>query len=95
MARGDQTLWDKIWRDSKGNIAIWQWPNKWLTGWAITTVISLLFNGTLADIFSWVAMALLLIWSLLELTKGDSYFRRALGLVVLLFTIASIIKGLH
>jgi hypothetical protein len=95
MARDDQALWDRIWRDRKGNIAIWQWPNKWLTGWAIATVVSLLFNGTLADIFSWIAMALLLIWSLLELTKGDSYFRRGLGLVVLIFTIASIIKGLH
>ena len=94
MARQQQDLWDRIWRDREGHIVIWQWPNVWLIGWAVLTVISLLLNGTPASVVSWIATVLLGIWSLLELTRGVNYFRRVLGLVVLIFVIASVVNGL-
>jgi hypothetical protein len=87
-------LWDKFWRDDKGRVVIWQFPNAWLIGWAVLTCISLFFSGKTADVFSWAASASLIVWSILEVTKGVNYFRRALGLLVLIFAIASLIKSI-
>jgi hypothetical protein len=89
-----QDLWDRTWKDRRGRVVIWQTPNAWLIGWAVLTVVSLLLNGTLSMILSWTATGVLGIWSFLEVTKGVNYFRRALGLAVLLFVLASILKGL-
>jgi hypothetical protein len=88
-----QDLWDRIWRDENGKIVIWQRPNLWLIGWAVLTTISLFISGRGADIFSWLAEISLIIWSLLEITKGANYFRRVLGLLVLIFAVMSLIKN--
>jgi hypothetical protein len=89
-------LWHKTWRDrnGRGKVVIWQNPNPWLIGWAVLTVISLLFAGRTSDVFSWAAHAALIIWSLLEIFKGVNYFRRALGLLVLIFAIMSLLQNL-
>jgi hypothetical protein len=91
-----QDLWNKVWReqDGRGGVVIWQNPNPFLIAWAILTVISLLFGGTLSDIISWAAHAALIIWALLEIFKGVNYFRRGLGVVVLLFAIMSLMQNL-
>lgn len=86
-------VWDKIWRDRRGHIVIWQMPNAWLFGWAGLTTVSLFFNGTVANVLSTIASASLVVWSLLEIFKGVNYFRRALGLVVLIMAFASLIKS--
>jgi hypothetical protein len=65
-----------------------------LIGWAVLTVISLLFSGRVSDVFSWAAHAALIIWALLELFKGVNYFRRGLGLVILIFAIMSLLQNL-
>jgi len=88
-----QDLWDKTWKDRDGHVVIWQTPNAWLIGWAVLTVVSLLVNGRSADVLSGLASASLIVWALLEVFKGDSYFRRALGVVVLIFAVASLIKS--
>lgn len=91
-------LWSKTWRDKggRGRIVIWQNPNAFLIGWAVLTVISLFFGGRslVADIFSWAAHASLIIWSLLEIFKGVNYFRRFLGVLVLVFAIMSLIQNI-
>lgn len=92
--RDRRDLWDKTWKDKTGRYTLWQTPNVWLMGWVVFTVLSLLFNGTVSDVFFWLASAGLLTWSFLEITRGVNYFRRALGLLVLYFTIMTIIKGL-
>ncbi len=89
-----QNIWDKTWRDSRGRIVIWQMPNQWLLGWAGMTVLSLLFSGRVADIFSWIASASLITWAFFEISQGVNYFRRIFGLVILVFSIASVIKSL-
>lgn len=85
--------WNKIWRDKHGRIVIWQTPNVPLIVWAILTFLSLLVNGGLANAFYWLGSAALIIWSLLELFKGVNYFRRALGLLVLIMAVISVIKN--
>lgn len=87
-------IWDKTWRDRRGNVVIWQMPNAYLIAWAVLTVISLIFSGRVSDLISWMASAALIIWSLLEIFKGMNYFRRALGLLVLIYAVASLIKSL-
>ncbi len=89
-----QDIWDRTWKDKNGHIVIWQTPNAWLIGWAVLTVLSLLVNGRTADIFSVIGSVSLIAWASLEVFKGVDYFRRALGLVVLIFSIASLIKSL-
>jgi hypothetical protein len=92
--RDQRSLWDKIWRDRRGRIVLWQTPNPWLIGWLVLTFISLLFTGRRADIFSWLGSVSLIVWSLLEVFKGVNYFRRALGLLVLVMSVMSFIHNL-
>lgn len=87
-----QDLWDRIWKDSSGRVVIWQMPNWWLIGWATATTVSLFFEGHLADILAGGASVALIVWSGLEITKGVNYFRRGLGLVVLIFSLMTLIK---
>jgi len=87
-------VWDRIWKDKHGRVVIWQMPNVYLIAWAVLSMISLLINGRVADIFSWVASATLITWSCLEIFRGVNYFRRALGALVLIFAVASLIKTL-
>jgi uncharacterized membrane protein len=87
-----EEIWDKFWRDKNGHFVIWQLPNAPLIAWAILTVISLFYNGTTANVFSWLGTSALVIWSILEILKGVNYFRRVLGLVILVFSILSIIN---
>jgi hypothetical protein len=84
-----EELWDNFWRDKRGNIVIWQTPNIALIGWLVLTIVSLFLSGKLSDVFSWAALVSLVIWSLLEITKGVNYFRRLLGLVVLALAVLS------
>ncbi|HUA13608.1 MAG TPA: hypothetical protein VL989_03855 [Candidatus Sulfotelmatobacter sp.] len=85
-------IWNKTWRDKHGKVVIWQNPNPFLIAWLVLTIISLLINGTAADICQDIGVVSIAIWSFLELFQGVNYFRRVLGLVVLLSTIATIIN---
>jgi len=84
-------LWDKFWRDDRDKIIVWQTPNAFLIAWVVLTIVSLLTSGKLSDVFSWISIAALLIWSVLEMWKGVNYFRRLLGLVVFALTVLTII----
>ena len=86
-------LWNKIWRDKNGRIIIWQLPNAPLLAWLVLTFASLLVNGRPADVLYWLGSAALIIWALLELFKGVNYFRRALGLLVLVMAVVSVLKN--
>ena len=90
----NRSLWDKTWRDRRGRVIVWQTPNAPLMAWLVLTIFSLLVNGRLANILYWVGSAALITWSLLEIFKGVNYVRRALGLLVLVLAVASLVKGL-
>jgi len=93
MQSHQHDLWDKFWKDADGHYVIWQRPNIWLIGWVVLTVISLFFTGRMADILSGIGSAALIVWALLEVFKGDSYFRRLLGIVVLIFAVMALVKS--
>lgn len=64
---------------------LWQRPNPPLWIWAVATVgARLLEESTVQRIIELVAFGALFTWAYLEMTDGVNYFRRALGLAVLL-----------
>ncbi len=87
-----RSLWDRIWKDKHGRVVIWQTPNAWIIGWAALTTLSLFFIGRTADIMSGVASVSLVVWCLLEILRGANYFRRFLGLVVMLYAAAALVR---
>lgn len=84
------TLVDKTFRDSDGKIVIAQMPNLPLIVWIVTSILALIFTtGKINTVLDVVANGSLFTWAWLELFQGVNYFRRALGLFVLIGIIAS------
>lgn len=80
----------KFWEDKNGNAIVWQPPNKWLSLWFITMVLGwFLPRGLVEQAIGLISLVALIIWAGLELTKGVNYFRRLIGLLVLLVIIVS------
>ncbi|MEM6435327.1 MAG: hypothetical protein AAF773_15970 [Cyanobacteria bacterium P01_D01_bin.115] len=86
----ESTLFDKTFKDGDGNLAVAQKPNLPILVWFGATVLSLLpVAEKLQALSEIVAFGALFTWAWLELFKGVNYFRRSLGLIVLLWAIAS------
>ncbi|MBD1865405.1 MULTISPECIES: hypothetical protein [Trichocoleus] len=79
------TLFDRTFRDSEGKIVIAQMPNlPLLVGLTATVLQSVLPSGKIQTAFDLVAFGALFTWAWQELFEGVNYFRRSLGLIVLL-----------
>lgn len=86
----ENTLFDKTFRDSEGNIVIAQPPNlPILVGITATVLNFIIKNGNIHTGLDAIAFGSLFTWAWLELFEGVNYFRRALGLIVLIGLIAS------
>jgi hypothetical protein len=86
----ESTLFDKTFRDSEGNIVIAQPPNLPILVGITATVLNLLVkNGNIHTVLDAIGFGSLFTWAWLELFEGVNYFRRALGLIVLIGLIAS------
>ncbi len=86
----ENTLIDKTFRDSDGNIVLAQMPNLPLIVWIVASLLSvILANGKINTVLDLVAYGALFTWAWLELFQGVNYFRRTLGLIVLIGLIAS------
>ena len=85
-ATRDRSALSRFFRNPQtGEIVVAQPPNPPLLVWLVATLIRLVLSphGATATALSVVATASLVIWSLLEIARGDSPFRRLLGGVVL------------
>jgi hypothetical protein len=83
------TLVDKTFRDNDGKIVLAQMPNLPLIVWIVTSLLTLVFtSGKINTALDVVATGSLFTWAWLELFQGVNYFRRALGLAVLIGLIA-------
>jgi hypothetical protein len=88
----DRDFWDKFWKDKHGHFVVWQTPNPALWVWIASIVITFILpDGAVADVVGWIGKIAILIWAALELIWGASYFRRLLGLAVLLLPVAVIL----
>ncbi len=83
----------RFFKDSEGRVVLWQWPNLPLYGLLLTSILSRVMSGSqyVPGIRS-LGDAFLFTWAFLELTQGVNYFRRSLGLIVLLLLIVSFFK---
>ncbi len=86
----ENTLFDRTFKDSDGNLVIAQPPNLPLIVWITATLLQIIFtSGKIYTALDAIAFGSLFTWAWQELFQGVNYFRRALGLVVLLGAIAS------
>ncbi len=86
----ENTLFNRTFRDSDGNIVLAQMPNLPLLVWVVATLLKLLLtSGNIHTGLDALAFGSLFTWAWQELFQGVNYFRRALGLIVLLVVIAS------
>ena len=76
---------DRFFRDKDGKVVLAQSPNLpklvWLASLCLQLVIK---TGTMATVLEYISITALAVWAGLELFKGDTYFRKTLGLIVLL-----------
>jgi len=79
------TFSDKIFKDKKGRIVLAEAPNLPLIVWFTMTLLAYPLTGKAALLSSVAARTALFIWAWLELFKGVNYFRRGLGLTILLY----------
>ena len=84
------TLFDKTFKDEEGNLAIAQKPNPPVLVWGAATLLKLLpLEGNVYTAVDAIAFGAIFTWAWMELFQGVNYFRRSLGLIVLLTVIAS------
>ena len=82
--RKNRSFNDKLWRDAKGRVVIWQTPNWLLISWLVVSVVWLSGRaGAYSRLLFGLGTVLLVIWAVLELTRGVNLFRRILGGAVL------------
>lgn len=90
MQTTESSLFDKIFRDSNGNIVIAQPPNLPIILWGVTSLLKLVFtSGEINVGLDVIAFGAIFTWAWEELFQGVNYFRRALGLIVLVGVVAS------
>lgn len=87
------TLWDRFWKNKRGDVVIYQRPNIFLIIWIVFTVASLFVPHGVPENTCWIiSMVSLTIWAVLEIWSGVNYFRRVLGAIVLLFIILAVLR---
>ncbi len=85
----ENKLFDKVFRDSEGKIVLAQMPNLPLIVWIVASLLKILFTTGRINIgLDILAFGSLFTWAWQELFQGVNYFRRALGLLVLVGLIA-------
>lgn len=90
------TLFDQIFRDSDGNIVVAQMPNLPIIVWITASLLKLvLTTGQINTGLDALAFGSLFTWAWLELFQGVNYFRRALGLGVLIGVMVSRSVGIN
>ncbi|HAA29132.1 MAG TPA: hypothetical protein DCE56_17310 [Cyanobacteria bacterium UBA8553] len=86
----ENSLFDKTFRDNEGNIVIAQPPNLPLLLGITATVFKLIVkSGNIYTGLDAIGFGCLFTWAWQELFEGVNYFRRALGLLVLIGVVAS------
>lgn len=77
-------------KDKNGEWAVIAFPNGLLLSWIVLVVLGMFVHDSeLKDNLGRLSGAVIFAWAYLEITRGESYFRRALGAGVLLGLILS------
>ncbi len=77
-------------KDKHGHIVIVSWPNIPLIGWIVFQVLAMIVTkGRIHTGSEALSMAFLYTWAYMEIMSGVNYFRRLLGLIVLVAILIS------
>ncbi len=77
-------------KDKDGHVVIGSWPNIPLIGWVVFKVIALIVTtGRIHTGSEQLSMALLYTWAYMETMSGVNYFRKLLGVIVLIILVIS------
>ncbi|MEA5549724.1 hypothetical protein VB713_01800 [Anabaena cylindrica UHCC 0172] len=80
----ENTLVNQVFRDSEGKIVLAQMPNLPLIVWIVASLLKIIFTtGKINTGLDLLAFGSLFTWAWEELFQGVNYFRRTLGLLVL------------
>jgi hypothetical protein len=83
------TFFNQVFRDDEGKIVLGQSPNLPIIVWIIATLLKMIFaTGQINTGLELIAFGTLFTWAWGELFQGVNYFRRALGLIVLVGLLA-------
>jgi hypothetical protein len=86
----ENTAFDQIFRDGEGKIVLAQMPNLPLIFWTVASMLQLIFTTGKVNIgLEILSFGTIFTWAWEELFQGVNYFRRALGLLVLIILITS------
>ena len=86
----ESNLFNQIFRDQEGNVVLAQIPNPPLITWIVASLLKIIFTtGKINVGLEALAFGSLFTWAWEELFQGVNYFRRTLGLVVIVILIAS------
>ncbi len=89
----ESTLFDRVFRDDQGQIVLAQMPNLPLIVWSIASLLQIIFTAGKINIgLEVLAFGSLFTWAWEELFQGVNYFRRSLGLIVIIGIIILRIK---
>ena len=81
-------------RSPDGRLTLWQLPNPALCVWLVTLVLGWLeLSPAHATAVDGIRHGALVVWSLDEVIRGASPFRRTLGEVILAVQIATLVLG--
>ncbi len=84
------TWFDRAFKDSSGQVVLAQTPNLPLIVWGITSLLMIIFTAGKINVgLNAIAFGALFTWAWEELFQGVNYFRRALGLLVMISMIVS------
>jgi hypothetical protein len=76
---------NKLFCDKNNNLVLWQFPNPPIIGWFVFMVVAYFIpSGILKTGFASLSSAFLFLWAYLEITQGVNYFRRLLGVIIML-----------
>jgi len=81
---------DNVVKDKNGRITLWQSPNLPIIVWAVAVMVSkLVTNGKPHQVLELIAFGAIFTWAWLEVFTGVNYFRRSIGVIVLVLSIHS------
>lgn len=80
---------DSCIKDDSGTVTLVQWPNGPLFVWLVTRFLIVPRSGSYQTFFDYIAFGALFTWAWLEMTSGVNYFRRLLGVLILVYLLKS------
>ena len=86
----ENSFLNQMFRDDEGKIVVAQLPNLPIIVWIVATLLKMIFaTGQINTGLELIAFGALFTWAWEELFQGVNYFRRGLGLIVLVSLITS------